>query len=326
VSIYKTRDKLTGYGIDDATLETLAEIYPFLISVIDDVLDKFYGDLMGNERTARILEKEDVRGRARMAQKKHWVNYVFSGNYHHKYFEAAERIGKAHWHHGVSLTDFSSAYHRVLGYLTQYLVSKYIDNPAMLLNAMMAIQKVTFMDLECASKAYRIYDQEKQRQSFQVDPLTETGNRAAFLEDMEKHLQSDDAENPPLCIAVIDLDHFKPVNDTHGHVVGDRVLRAMADELKLSLRETDRVYRYGGDEFIAVLPGTILDEAVKIMERALERIMGRTVSTRESVINISASIGVAEYGTDTESVNKFIEKADRALYRAKKTGRSRVAV
>ncbi|WP_321393148.1 diguanylate cyclase [Emcibacter sp.] len=326
MSTYKTRDKLTGYGIDEDTLETLAEIYPFLTSVIDEVLDKFYVDLMGNERTSLILRDEEVRLRARIAQKKHWINFVLSGNYHHKYFEAAERIGKTHWHHGVSLTDFSSAYHRVLGYLTQFLVGKYIDSPTLLLNAMMAIQKVTFMDMDCASSAYRRYDQEQQRRLFLIDQLTGAGNRAAFVEDLVHCLEEYDNNQVPFSIALVDMDNFKAVNDNHGHVVGDRVLKTVAEAIKESLRVGDRVYRYGGDEFTVLLSGTHLSEAKKIMERTLKNVAGKTIPAREGEISTTVSIGVAEQGKDTETAEKLIEKADKALYKSKEGGRNRVSV
>ncbi|MFC7049688.1 diguanylate cyclase [Emcibacter nanhaiensis] len=325
MSIFKTRDKLSGYGIDDETLETLAEIYPFLTSVLDDVLDKFYVDLMENERTSLILEDENVRVRARMAQKKHWINYVLSGNYGHNYFNAAERIGQAHWNHGVNLTDFSSAYHRVLGYLTQHLVSEYIDNPTLLLHGMMAIQKVTFMDLECASNAYRDHEKENQRRLFQMDPLTETGNRAAFLEEMDKHLKNFGEKTVPVSIAIVDLDHFKVINDTYGHVVGDRVLKMVASGLKDNIRDTDKIYRYGGDEFVAVMPGAGEEEAAKVMQRTLEAIRARSVPAREEEVKMTVSIGVAEQDSGTDTLEKFLEKADKALYRAKEAGRNKVA-
>jgi two-component system cell cycle response regulator len=162
-----------------------------------------------------------------------------------------------------------------------------------------------------------------------TDPLTQVLNRRALTErltsEMERALRYD------TCVALlmIDIDHFKRVNDTHGHLVGDDVLRDVASLLNVTVRSTDLVARYGGEEFLVVLPETDDEGASAFAERIRERIEQQPLTGRAEGANlrVTASIGVATFpAARIESVEDLFARADAALYRAKADGRNRVRV
>ena len=124
-------------------------------------------------------------------------------------------------------------------------------------------------------------------------------------------------------IALIDIDHFKTINDTFGHVVGDCVLRQLSAELRRNLRECDQAGRYGGDEFCVILPGTSEAQACQIMERLREQVSGYR-NAQLPHLRISLSIGLSPFNASLESPEHWLQEADKALYTAKHAGRDRV--
>jgi diguanylate cyclase (GGDEF)-like protein len=128
-----------------------------------------------------------------------------------------------------------------------------------------------------------------------------------------------------ITLLMIDLDHFKAINDTKGHLAGDDVLREIAHLLKESVRSVDVVARYGGEEFVVVLPETPQIGAVKFAERMRERIAGMTFVQAHGGVTLTASIGVATFpGQEIIAVDDLFARADEALYRAKALGRNKV--
>jgi diguanylate cyclase (GGDEF)-like protein len=130
----------------------------------------------------------------------------------------------------------------------------------------------------------------------------------------------------PVAVLLADVDHFKQVNDTHGHLTGDDVLRGLATELRQQVRETDIVGRFGGEEFVILLPKTGADEACRIADR-LRRSAGVVkVLTSDAAVGVTISIGVAALGRHGRDLFELLAAADLALYRAKNTGRDRVCL
>ena len=129
-----------------------------------------------------------------------------------------------------------------------------------------------------------------------------------------------------VAVLLADVDHFKKVNDTHGHLVGDEVLRALAGELRRQVRESDLVGRFGGEEFAVMLPGTAPEEACRIAERLRRGAGVVEVPTGGTVVNVTLSVGVAVLGRHGQDLFELLAAADLALYRAKDTGRNRVCV
>lgn len=151
------------------------------------------------------------------------------------------------------------------------------------------------------------------------DPLTHIYNRNFFYEIVERENARAIRQNSEIYIAMLDIDNFKNVNDTFGHVTGDHILKELVKQISFSLRNTDVLARFGGEEFIILLPDTKSDDAFLVMERVRKNIYTHEFQT---VGNISVSIGIAEH-IPNDSIDFSIEKADTALYTAKKNGKNR---
>lgn len=156
-----------------------------------------------------------------------------------------------------------------------------------------------------------------------MDTLTGLQTRRAFMAQAEAELLRAERYNRTLVIAVLDLDHFKSINDTYGHLAGDKVLVAFSKLLKKALRSTDIVGRYGGEEFVIILPETALDEAEKVLQRILKNCRESRVLFNSQEVRFTASAGLGELLVDVQS---SIQHADDALYKAKEQGRDRVVL
>jgi diguanylate cyclase (GGDEF)-like protein len=157
------------------------------------------------------------------------------------------------------------------------------------------------------------------------DPLTGLWNRRAILEMLGNELARSRREGLPVAVAMADLDHFKRINDTYGHVVGDTVLCEAVSRMRALLRTYDAIGRYGGEEFLVVLPGCTSQDACKLAERLRSGIAQESVKIPGGAIDVTSSLGVA--ASDDISIldaSALIRAADIALYRAKAEGRNRV--
>jgi two-component system chemotaxis response regulator CheY len=160
-----------------------------------------------------------------------------------------------------------------------------------------------------------------------TDALTGLLNRRAFMERIEVEIFRAQREKRPLSLVMTDIDHFKRVNDTHGHQAGDLVLQRFARQLTTSTRPYDFVGRYGGEEFVVCLPGTDGCEAGPVAERMRRQIEDMEIMLPDDSrsIRITASFGTAPYSIESvEHIDLLIKRADDALYLAKKEGRNRV--
>ena len=162
----------------------------------------------------------------------------------------------------------------------------------------------------------------------QTDYLTEVFNRRAFFELAGPELERSRRYHHSLAFILMDVDNFKKVNDTYGHLVGDRVLQNLARACQRSLREVDRLARYGGEEFIVMLPETDGPGACRSAERLRQMIEQAEVSTHQGPVKITASLGVAVFQPDSNhlTIDRLLGQADQALYRAKQAGRNQVCL
>lgn len=162
-------------------------------------------------------------------------------------------------------------------------------------------------------------------QSSQRDGLTGVFNRRHFDQRLSEEMRRVRRYGGKLSLLMLDLDHFKNVNDTHGHVAGDAVLREVAERIGAQVRDTDIFGRYGGEEFGIVLPNTDMGGAVVLAVRIRLAVRAQPVRFEKIDIPVTISIGVTELRPDTQDRDAFIEEADHALYRAKAKGRDRVS-
>jgi diguanylate cyclase (GGDEF)-like protein len=153
------------------------------------------------------------------------------------------------------------------------------------------------------------------------DPLTGLLNRAAMDEILSETVKRDASERLPYTLLLLDIDHFKLVNDVHGHLAGDQALRAVADAVTDSVRKSDIAVRFGGEEIVVYLPGTALDGASEVAYRIRERVAEAALPFR-----ITVSIGIAAGDPRRDRPEQTFDRADQALYRAKAGGRDRVVI
>ncbi len=156
-----------------------------------------------------------------------------------------------------------------------------------------------------------------------TDALTQIMNRRGITVGLLDAMAQADRYNTPLTIAMIDIDHFKQVNDTHGHEAGDKVLKDTAAILSEALRMPDKVGRYGGEEFLIMLPHTTLAQGRKIADRIRVSVGKWEFDIGTKKIKLTVSIGVIQYKAG-EDLERFLSQADKALYEAKTGGRNQV--
>jgi diguanylate cyclase (GGDEF)-like protein len=169
----------------------------------------------------------------------------------------------------------------------------------------------------------RLYEKAKERSL--LDSLTGLWNHEEIVRILEQELDRAKRGGISVGVIMIDLDHFKGINDTYGHLTGDAVLRKIAEKLRSSLRSYEIVGRYGGEEFLLVLPGCDLRVAGEIAERIRKKIAADAIDTPAGHIVVTISLGVAVSSPERQSTAPFlVNAADLALYRAKKNGRNRM--
>ncbi|MEO5340335.1 MAG: diguanylate cyclase [Magnetococcus sp. MYC-9] len=180
------------------------------------------------------------------------------------------------------------------------------------------VKKMAFQ-LSVSTLQFMIYDY-----LFQVDPLTKTLNRTKLLSTLERERNRIFETGEHSAIVMVDIDHFKRVNDTYGHSVGDTVLVQVALFLSTSLRPMDIIFRYGGEEFLVYLPGAAKKESLAVLERVRGNLFdNRIMLETGEELAITASFGVTSLDPNAD-IATSVEKADQALYLAKHGGRNRV--
>ncbi|MDD9302418.1 MAG: GGDEF domain-containing protein [Desulfobacter sp.] len=175
----------------------------------------------------------------------------------------------------------------------------------------------------CAAALSKQIKIENLKDAAVIDPLTGCYNRREFENQLKGHVSSATRHNNPLSLFMLDLDHFKSVNDTHGHLGGDQVLKEVSLLIRQGMRKGDVLARYGGEEFIAILPETDKAKAMELADRLRCKIAGLRIPFNGASIRITASFGVSQLEANTD-ISRLIEDADTMLYKAKVNGRNTV--
>lgn len=157
-----------------------------------------------------------------------------------------------------------------------------------------------------------------------LDPLTKAANRPGIEREAARALEASQRDGTPLSLLMLDLDHFKAINDRYGHAAGDKVLRAVTDAWQAQLRGRDPLGRVGGEEFVVVCPGTTLEQALVVANRLREAADALQFPDIDPALRVSVSIGASQARSTGDSCDALLDRADAALYRAKQQGRDRV--
>lgn len=174
------------------------------------------------------------------------------------------------------------------------------------------------------TEAQRYADQLLQRS--QRDELTGLYNRRTGYELFDCYLQESRENGQSLQVVMLDIDHFKNLNDEHGHLSGDRAIRHVTDTLQMHLREEDLLFRWGGEEFLLLCPGITREEATPLIQRLLAAVESTPfVTDGEVVLQMTCSAGMATFPQDGDTIRILVSAADKAMYKAKQAGRNRIA-
>jgi diguanylate cyclase (GGDEF)-like protein len=159
-----------------------------------------------------------------------------------------------------------------------------------------------------------------------IDFLTYLPNRRFIVAELQRQIMYSDRYNTPLTISMLDLDHFKQVNDTHGHSSGDDVLKKVSSDLRDHIRQPDEIGRYGGEEFLVILQNSGLKAACEQATRLCQQVRSTPIISGGKVIHMTISIGIAQYSIHNENWQKLLDRSDQALLQAKQNGRDQWAV
>ncbi len=251
------------------------------------------------------------------------------------YFEERRRIGQVHQAIGVSQSLYQCAFRQLQDLLIEHIPAHIRDDAAAYDRVLRFALKITALDMSLAVESYcdaRVSglkesleserdETERLRKLTITDWLTDLHNHSYSRRCLSAALDRAQREGTALCVIMADLDHFKRINDTHGHLIGDEVLRIAAARMVSGARSRDRVARYGGEEFLFILQDTDLEEGVEVAERVRTRLNCDVIHCGEATLDVTLSLGLAE-ARDSDSVDDLIERADAALYDAKAAGRN----
>ena len=309
--------------------EYLAGINPRLRQAVDalcergEPLDGQAVQELYESHVARLAEHREVREVLHRLVREVQQAMQEAGSETERYQQALERAGR-----------------RLDGALEEEARGGALDLPALRGLVEGLLRDTSSMSRSMHALASRLQEREREvtllreqletaRRQSETDPLTGLANRRAFDAAMAEAVARREAgEMAALSLVALDIDHFKRVNDTYGHLFGDRVIAALAQVLRRRTKGQDLAARIGGEEMAVLLPETPLEGAAAVGEEiraAFERARVRRVDTGEVVGRLTVSVGVAEY-LPGEGVQRWLDRADRALYASKQGGRNRVSV
>ncbi len=331
-------ERLRFVGLTSPSDQTIAAQLQTLVIQpnLDQIIDDFHAALAKHP-----VFRELVKGHAQLARWKITQRqYLLSLGQQFDtppYFEARLQVGLVHHRVGVSLSLYQCFYCLMQNLLIQRIPAEIQVMPESLINLIQFILKITALDMSLAIETYHSDkvsslersivsirgEGEVMRRNLRTDSLTQLCSRAFSLRTLKEKLAAALARERPLSLVMADVDHFKSINDSHGHIVGDRILRDVATRMEGSARTSDVIGRYGGEEFILVLDDAALDVAYALAERTRVRVAADPVHRGSIDLHVTISLGVAQ-ARSGDTAESLISRADRALYAAKKAGRNLV--
>ena len=327
----QTRLSWLGLSKDDhITAKQLQEkvISPNVKAIIDD----FYTYLDSIEEAKKFLQDEPTLIRLKNTQ----MHYLLNLGIHFDrkaYFESRLRIGQAHDWVGLDLSLYQCSYQKMTELIRDQIPDDFDHENYKTLCAF--IEKITSLDMSLVIETYHFsqvnfLEESLDRAQFQenqlrieasTDALTGFYNHEYILAKLAQAMAEDCKAERPTSVIMADLDHFKSINDSHGHLVGDKVLMEVARRMGTAVRDFDSLGRYGGEEFLIVLKGTPLSTAISVAERVRTHVAAGPISLHGLKVNVTISIGVSVIQPG-DSVEEFVKRADKALYEAKSAGRN----
>ena len=332
------QDRVALMGLSEADIPILHKVQQHAIKPrCQHIVERFYAFLLSFPEMHKFLGGPEHIQHVQTLQ----IEYLchFGEDFGDiAYFEYRLRIGIAHERLGMPLHLYLAAYRAMQALIQEALPDSIREHPQDFAAAANSISKIVMLDISLAIDAYTRNRVELMSESLQAlaherdtlsnqlmhDTLTGTLSRRFILETLNKQLaQLTRQPGRSLNVALMDLDHFKVVNDTHGHLVGDKVLYEFSRVVSNRVREQDYFGRFGGEEFLLILTEIPANEAFNVLNRICEATRLQIFTHEGKHIPLTVSIGFTT-ARPTDKVDDLIERADNALYQAKQAGRDRV--
>lgn len=308
-------------------------IRPNLSAIIDD----FYTWMDGVDELRKMLQDGQDIERLKVTQSGYLQSLGMDYNTP-KYFESRLRVGQTHAWIGLNLSLYNCSYYWLSQFILAYIPSQ-LRNSDDGQKIQAFLHKIIALDISLAIETYHVAQvtsleeslartqQQKDRlqQAASTDSLTGLANHDTIISELEFALDKARKNHGTVAVVMADLDHFKRVNDTYGHLAGDKVLIEVAHRMRSALRGHDHVGRYGGEEFLMILYNATPESMQAVAERVRQRITANPIKSPDINLDITMSIG-ATLARPGEKADEAIARADAALYRAKDSGRNRVVV
>lgn len=309
-------------------------IRPFVL----EIANTLYDYLGAQEEFNRVVAKRSDIARLKRTQ----TDYLYGLGLRFDsagYFERRLRVGAAHARIGVPLSLYQAAYCQLQRRIIADIVQVFPAGTAEAGALIAFLLKIIALDMSLAVDTYHLTcvddlersidalrdEASRWHQRADTDLFTGLANREHILALLHEMFMRAQHERRPLSVIMADLDRFKTVNDTYGHLVGDGVLRGVTARIRAAVRNQDIVGRYGGEEFLAVLQDAPMALAQEIAERVRRRVAETPIDVDGRAIPMTISLGVATMSPD-EDVSTLIERADDALYCAKRAGRNQAVI
>lgn len=324
-------EKCTAY---EKELRLVIDNLPSMIAYVDStkkyrIINRAYHDYFGtNENEVIGKHASEVLGGSYYKIVERYIEIALSGKStawetHHSHSNNNERILS------VKLVPYIDSKNNNNGYLVvveDVTEQKHLQLQLETLNHSLE-EKVKTRTQQLEKELSRRKVLEKVlRQLADHDPLTGLLNRRSFVSRINKEISRSHRYKNDLSYMIIDIDFFKKINDTYGHLAGDDVLKEFAKKISGILRESDFIGRFGGEEFAVALPDTCMNSANKMAERIRKEIAEHTIQYKKATINFTVSIGISKFMLAENNIVEVFSRADLALYKAKNAGRNKVCI
>lgn len=331
------RLELLGFGVEDIELAQQLQT-KVLAPNLHAIIEALYEFITHKPDMAAYIDAPDTLE----ALKQNYQNYLSTLGVDYasfEYFENRLHIGVTHARNGLPLGLYLAVNRLLVDLILRCFPSELINLPEQCLNLSRFVNRIVNLDMSLAIEIYHrtevqdlktsvndlLNEREDLTTQVQRDTLTQLASRRYLLDVLSNAIEHASNEAGDLSIAMADLDHFKQVNDSLGHLVGDRVLKEVAHRLSTSVREQDLIGRYGGEEFLLIFPDTSTAVAQQVAERIRAHVATTPIHIPEHTIPITISIGLTRYESG-DSLESLLQRADQAMYAAKKAGRNCVTV
>lgn len=317
----------------------LDDIHQVIEEDVEGIIAAFYERLLRLKPIADFLADPQMRAHLQETQRRYLLTLGQQSD-ELDYFEDRLRIGVTHERVGLEQKWYLGAYSILFGIIARQLARRHENQPERLAEQLVTLQKIFTVDATLAVETYyhstmcRLEDSLRQLTETQksleelarLDGLTRINNRMYLMECLEKEVQRSLRFRRPFTLLFIDVDHFKSINDRFGHSAGDSVLKQIVQAVSSVIRPVDLIGRFGGEEFLVGLVETEEPAARQVAERIRLKVAHTPFRIDGTRVALTISIGLASLGAEFERVEDLINQADRALYRAKESGRDQVQV